>query len=145
MKTKTSFWPVLEALEALPVPQTLEVALALGLKQETPPPRRSVPVQLPPTTVDLDDDLAASLALLRPRDRKWTVGETCGGVGRHGRGKGEEEEMHHETLDEEAIVVDGLDALSVSAARAAASVGDEVVDQGVEDPLQVDLPLHLHR
>ena len=46
-------------------------------------------LQLAPTREGVDDDLTASLALWRPRDRTLKAGETCDGEGRHGKGQGE--------------------------------------------------------
>ena len=71
---------------------------------------------------------------MRPRDRKWTLGETWRGWGRHGEGDWEEE-MRLELLEETVIVVDGLDALDELFGPLEERVDDEVVDRELEDLL----------
>ena len=74
------------------------------------------------------------MAPLRPRDRKWTLGETWRGWGRHGEGDWEEE-MRLELLEETENVVDGPDAFDESVGPLEEHVDDEVVDRELEDPL----------
>ena len=90
------FSQVLEVLAPLPVPRASPRALELTMRLETPPPLAQRPEQrlltrppLAPTREGVGDDLTASLALWRPRDRTLKAEETCGGEGRHGKGQGE--------------------------------------------------------
>ena len=64
---------------------------------------------------------------MRPRDQMSTAEETWEGIGRHGKGKGEEE-----------IAVDGFDASDGSLLPVVECVDDWEDDQGVENPALKD-------
>ena len=107
---------------------------------EPPPPldrrleerRRTNPPPAPPK-----DDFGVDLAMLstwpRPRDRMWTAASTCKGCGEHGWG-----------IEEEGIVDDDLDEFDDRIGSSVEAVGDEAVDQGVEEKQREDPPLHPH-
>ena len=80
----------------------------------------------------MGDDLTASLALWRPRDRTLKAEETCGGEGRHGKGKGEA--SRPETEDEEESVVVDPGASHETLEEADEPLDDVEGDQGLEDP-----------
>ena len=80
-----------------------------------------------PTKENVGVDAAATLLLLRPRDRKWKDREIWKGTGRHGEGRGIGADDHDEVVE----MLDQLVELE----------DDEADDQGVEgmlleDPLQ---------
>ena len=121
----------------------MALALALGLKTETPPPRHSVPARLDPTTACLDDGLTTLLALMRPRDRKSTAEGTCDGEGRQGERKGEAWRPWNSA--ELATAVDGVDASLESMEAVDELLGAEEGDQGVEHPVLEDPLRHPRR
>ena len=150
VRKRASFSELERALASLPVPQALLWALELTGRWSLPLQNVLLPAERhrenprpAPPRVDGVVDLTALLTVSRPRDRKWTVGETWKGIGRHGEGT-EEEVLQHETLDEEVTAVDGLDAFDGLLAQVE-SVDDEVVDREVEDPLLEDLHPHPSR